>query len=1224
MADYDADVVVVGAGGFGAVVALKSALAGKSVIMLEAGPEMPYWKVVENWRSSPRKDIFAAPYDNTPRAPNRCSKGYFNTDTDVKRWPGTARVIGGTSCHGTAITWRFLPDDFKIRSTFGVGCNWPITDDDLEPFHTEAEYFLGVSGFDGDDQSGSHAGQAYPSRSKPYPLPPEAKPCIVQRMQMRLADKGLRIIHAPSARASRTYDGRPACIGNNLCQPECPIRAKFSGIMAVDRARAAGVQLRSDEPLWSRRGQYGHGTMVQRRDLPDREKIPAFTMALWNQNYTTQLPDLLIREKKTIGSALDGGIRDRVSKIFLNLVLSEDLPEKANGITLNTNWKDSLGLPGLKYTSKVSDYSRAMLPRILNDNAVIAQAMGVKESSINEYWICHDHLMGTVMMGGDAATSVVDPQCSRRCPEELSQDRQIQIQHRRGRHGRGRAAQPFKSVGRRPRRDRRLSQNIAPRPDRSEYAGDRSHAAQPHPRRADCHQRDGRRFNDNRRGGTLPVGLCVVPWRERRTSEWRPPQPGNVAQTVTHGINLGALDTTSPMPASRLCMTGAQIAAVATYVRQRFGGHTDTISGADAAKIGAGTVGVSWLTANARPLAWTGLAVAGAVLMPGVLWFARRKGTRAAQTSRSHGDVDRHAKRETSTGGHMSQNVSEVLIEVLESAGVKRCYGIVGDTMNHFAHAMRNSSIRFVHMRHEEAGAFAAGVESQLTHGLTACAGSCGPGGLHFINGLFEANRNRVPVILIATQLVRRDLGFDAVQEVDFKEVYGSCSVYCEMILTPDQARRKMVAACQAALVKRGVAVVVLPADIAMAAAAPELPYAVQVSDPLVRPNDSELGEIAEILNSSSKITIYAGAGCEGATKELVAVAEKLKAPVAHTSRGKDFAELDNPYNVGMTGLIGEPPGYRAVLDCDVLLQLGADFAWPQFYPSKARIIQIDIEPTHIGRRHPVAKGAVGNIRATLEALSPLLHPHTDSKFLQTHVDQYKALRAEEATEAPSDPNGTIPGSWLAKLVNKHAGDDAIFVADDGTPLAWMLRHVEIRGGRRTLGSLLHGTMASGMSSAIGAQACQPGRQVVVLAGDGGFSMLMGDLLTTVQENVPIKIVVFNNGKLGFVDIEQKASGLIPVYTDLQNPDFGKLASAVGIWGRSVSRAGDLEAAIKEWLAQTTPALLDVRVAPMQLIAPPSPFVSAEALVGMASYSIKAILQGKGGDVWQMITESER
>src|SRR5271168_4886046 len=321
----------------------------------------------------------------------------------------------------------------------------------------------------------------------------------------------------------------------------------------------------------------------------------------------------------------------------------------------------------------------------------------------------------------------------------------------------------------------------------------------------------------------------------------------------------------------------------------------------------------------------------------------------------------------------MSKRVADLVIETLQAAGVRSCYGIVGDTLNQIAHAIERSEIDWVHVRHEEAGAFAAGAEAQLTGHLTACAGSCGPGSLHFINGLYEANRNRAPVILIASQIMRQDLGFESIQEVDFVEVYKGCSVFCEMILTPEQARRKTVAACQAALTRRGVAVLVVPADIANAAAHDEPPYAVHVPRPLVRPSDSDLDEIAAILNKSEAIAIYAGAGRAGAHDEVVATAARLKAPMAHTSRGKDFVEYDNPYNVGMTGILGGPAGYHAILDCDVLLLLGCDFAWSQFYPDKAKIIQIDADPTHIGRRHPVTIGAVGDIKATLEALLPSL-----------------------------------------------------------------------------------------------------------------------------------------------------------------------------------------------------------------------------------------------------------
>src|SRR3954468_15896179 len=570
----------------------------------------------------------------------------------------------------------------------------------------------------------------------------------------------------------------------------------------------------------------------------------------------------------------------------------------------------------------------------------------------------------------------------------------------------------------------------------------------------------------------------------------------------------------------------------------------------------------------------------------------------------------------------MSKRVADVLVETLQAAGVKTCYGVVGDTLNRIADAIDRSEIDWVHMRHEEAGAFAAAAEALLTGRLTACAGTCGPGSLHFINGLYEANRNRAPVILIATQIVRQDLGFDSIQEIDYEDVFKGCSVYCEMILTPEHARRKTVAACQAALTKRGVAVLVVPADVANAPAQEEPPYAVHVSRPLVRPSDADLDQIATVLNESEAITIYAGAGCAGAHDEVVATAERLKSPMAHTSRGKDFLEYDNPYDVGMTGIIGGPAGYHAILDSDVLLLLGADFAWTQFYPDKATIIQIDADPTHLGRRHPVAIGAVDDIKATLQALLPRLRQHENGSFLARHLERRREDLAAAKAETVSGPGAAISGTYLTKIINQHAAEDALFTADDGTPLVWMLRHIDTGGKRRTFGSLLHGTMAAGMSSALGLQKCQPRRQVIYLAGDGGLAMLLGDLLTTVQENLPIKIVVYDNGKLGFVDIEQKAAGLVPVYTDLKNPNFGEVATAMGLWGQSVSKAGELEDSVETWLAQPGPALLHVKVKPMELVTPPSPFVAPEAVVGMGVYTARAMLQGKGHDVWEMMVEN--
>lgn len=569
----------------------------------------------------------------------------------------------------------------------------------------------------------------------------------------------------------------------------------------------------------------------------------------------------------------------------------------------------------------------------------------------------------------------------------------------------------------------------------------------------------------------------------------------------------------------------------------------------------------------------------------------------------------------------MSKKVADVIVEILQSAGVKRCYGIVGDTLNRVVESIEQSEIEWVSMRHEEAGAFAASAEAQLSGELVACAGSCGPGSLHFINGIYEANRNRAPIVLIASQLIRQDLGFQSVQEVDFKRVYDECSVYCDMILNPEQARRKTVAACQAALAKQGVAVLIVPADVSSAAAANELPYSVHVSKPIIRPNDNELDQIAAILNEGSNITIYGGSGCMGAQDEVMAVAAKLAAPIARTSRGKDALEPNNPYDVGMTGVIGNESGYRAVLECDTLLLLGADFAWSQFYPSHAKIIQIDIDPLHLGRRHPVTKGVVGDIKETLAALLPRLKQHDDTTFRDAFVKLYKD-KAKSSVEKvqPGKHGGGISGIYLASLIDQHTAEDALFSCDDGTAVVWSLQHIHANGKRRFFASLLHGTMAAGMPSAIGLQKRCPDRQVIAICGDGGFGMLMGDLMTIVQENLPIKLVVFNNGKFGFVEIEQKAEGMVDTYTHLKNPDFGRVAEAVGLWGRKVENVEELEQSVTNWLAQPGPALLDVIVNPMELVMPP--FIALEPTIGMALYTAKAILHGKGGDVWEMVREN--
>ncbi|NUF52401.1 ubiquinone-dependent pyruvate dehydrogenase [Acinetobacter seifertii] len=568
-----------------------------------------------------------------------------------------------------------------------------------------------------------------------------------------------------------------------------------------------------------------------------------------------------------------------------------------------------------------------------------------------------------------------------------------------------------------------------------------------------------------------------------------------------------------------------------------------------------------------------------------------------------------------------TQKVSDIIIEVLEQAGVQRCYGIVGDTLNHVTDSMSKSKIEWIHVRHEEVGGFAAGTDALLSGHLTACAGSCGPGSLHFINGLYESHRNRAPVILIASQISTEMAGFiDFPQYVDFKSVYAKNSVFCEEITQPSQARQIMSMACQAALTKRGVAVVIVPANISEASAEEGLPFVPRQTDPDILPSKSELKQIVDLISQHQKIGIYAGAGCEGAHDQLVAFAEKLKAPVAHTSRAKDFVEYDNPYNMGMTGIFGNKAGYHTLMDCDLLILLGADFAWAQYYPRHAKILQIDIDPTHLGRRHPITLGAVGKISSTLDALLPLLETRHERDFL----DHCLALKHQSDEirhkEERVGKDGLIHPQYLVSLLNRYADQDAIFFGDGGSPMVWVLRHIDVNGKRRTFTSLLHGTMANAMPQALGAQKAFPNRQIIALCGDGGLAMLLGDLLTTIQEKLPIKIVVFNNSSLNFVELEQKVEGLLDHYTDLLNPDFGQLANVIGLHGQTIKHGDGLEQAVESFLKHDGPALLDVHTNPMELVMPPDPNLNQVSSTSL--YAIKALMSGRVDDVKNLLVNN--
>lgn len=563
----------------------------------------------------------------------------------------------------------------------------------------------------------------------------------------------------------------------------------------------------------------------------------------------------------------------------------------------------------------------------------------------------------------------------------------------------------------------------------------------------------------------------------------------------------------------------------------------------------------------------------------------------------------------------MSTNVAEIIVETLQSAGAKRCYGVVGDTLNHFTDALRQSDIQWIGVRHEEVGGFAAGGEAYMTQELALCAGSCGPGSLHFVNGLFDAHRNGSPVVLIASQIGLSDTGSQFPQEVDQSAIFKQYSVFCETVVSAEQARRMAALAAQAALAKRGVAVLIVPGDVMTQTPDNQLGYRTHRFSYSLRPTAQALVPAVEQLNKGGNITIFAGAGCEDSREQVIALAEKLQAPIAWTSRAKDFIEHDNPYHVGMTGVYGLEGGYHAVAECDTLLLLGCNFAFSQFYPERATIIQVDLDPTHIGKRYPVDVGIVGSTRDTCEALTQVVKENTRSHWLEKCRKRY--AKSLEKSAHQSRDSQVIHPQELTLAIDRHAAENAFFTADTGSVNVWMLRHIRASQQRRTLASLQHGTMANAYPQALGIQLAYPHRQVIAMCGDGGLTMLMGDLLTLVQQQIPLKIVVYNNSSLSFVELEQKVEGLLDAYTELKNPNFGEVATAMGLWGRRVEQEAELDVAISQWLAQPGPALLDVVVNPMELVMPPK--VEAGQVASTALYSAKAVLSGRMDEVVHLV-----
>jgi pyruvate dehydrogenase (quinone) len=559
----------------------------------------------------------------------------------------------------------------------------------------------------------------------------------------------------------------------------------------------------------------------------------------------------------------------------------------------------------------------------------------------------------------------------------------------------------------------------------------------------------------------------------------------------------------------------------------------------------------------------------------------------------------------------MSKTSAEFITETLTKAGVKRVYGVVGDSLNGFTDSLRRQKkIEWVHMRHEEGAAFAAGAEAHLTGELAVCAGSCGPGNLHLINGLFDCHRSGVPVLAIAAHIPSTEIGIDYFQATHPEVLFKDCSHYVELVSDPRQLAQVLTRAIRVATGRRGVAVVVIPGDVALKPATSETPKWLIPATPTITPSESQLRSLAELLNGAGRVTLFCGAGCAGAHAEVLAIAEALNAPIVHTLRGKEHLEYDNPNDVGMTGLVGFASGYKAMKNCDTLLILGADFPYRQFFPEEARIAQVDVRAEALGNRCPLELGLLGDVKATLTALRPLLKKKTDDSHLQDALADYKRARADLDALAESRPHSEqIHPQYVTRLVSELADEDAIFTCDVGTPIAWTARYLKVNGRRRIIGSFNHGSMANAMLHAIGAQSAFPKRQVISLSGDGGFTMLMGEFVTLLQQDLPVKVIVLNNGTLGFVELEMKAGGFPDSGCELKNPNFAAMAEAMGIKGIRVEKPQDLKPALQEALSYKGAVLVDVVSARQELVMPP--VKTADEAFKFGLFMMKAVLDGR-------------
>ncbi|MFD5426664.1 pyruvate dehydrogenase [Streptomyces sp. NPDC127084] len=572
------------------------------------------------------------------------------------------------------------------------------------------------------------------------------------------------------------------------------------------------------------------------------------------------------------------------------------------------------------------------------------------------------------------------------------------------------------------------------------------------------------------------------------------------------------------------------------------------------------------------------------------------------------------------------QNVAEQFVDTLVRAGVRRLYGVVGDSLNPVVDAIRRTpGIEWIQVRHEETAAFAAGAEAQITERLAACAGSCGPGNLHLINGLYDAHRSSAPVLALASHIPSSEIGLGYFQETHPDRLFSECSHYSELISSPKQMPRILQTAIQHAIGLSGVSVVALPGDIA-SQPAPEQPVAqaLVTTRPTVRPGDAEIDALARMIDEADRVTLFCGRGTAGAHNEVMQFAERIKSPVGHALRGKEWIQYDNPYDVGMSGLLGYGAAYEATHECDLLILLGTDFPYNAFLPDDVRIAQVDVRPEHLGRRSRLDLAVWGDVRETLRCLTPRVRAKTDRRFLdkmlKKHADALEGV--VRAYTRKVEKHTPIHPEYVASVLDEIAAEDAVFTVDTGMCNVWAARYLTPNGRRRIIGSFSHGSMANALPQAIGAQFVDRDRQVVSLSGDGGFSMLMGDFLTLVQYDLPVKVVVFDNSSLSMVELEMLVAGLPSYGTAYRNPDFAAIARAAGVHGVRVEKPKQLAGALREAFAHKGPALVDIVTDPNALSIPPK--IRAEMVTGFALSASKIVLDGGVGRMLQMARSNLR